>query len=81
MLPDLRHQYGIVVAARAGQALYSGDSLQLGDVIYSVGTEPVTSIEALRSAVDGLKETSGAAGGAQRPASLRDSDDGIEEAP
>jgi len=57
MLPDLRHQYGIVVAARAGQALYSGDSLQLGDVIYSVGTEPVTSIEALRSAVDGLKET------------------------
>jgi type II secretory pathway component PulC len=46
-----------VVAARAGQSLYTGDSLQLGDVIYSVNTVPVTSIEALRSAIDVFKDT------------------------
>jgi serine protease Do len=57
MLPDLRNKYGIVVAARAGQSLYTGDSLQLGDVIYSVNTVPVTSIEALRAAIDVLKDT------------------------
>ncbi|MBV9506014.1 MAG: trypsin-like peptidase domain-containing protein [Acidobacteriia bacterium] len=57
MLPDLRNSYGIVVAARAGESPYSGDALQLGDVIYSVNTEPVTSIEALRSALANLKDT------------------------
>lgn len=56
MLPDLRNSYGIVVAARAGAAVLSGGSLQPGDVIYSVNTQPVTSIAALRMALDGLKE-------------------------
>ncbi len=57
MLPDLRKQYGVVVAARGGDSPYSGDSLQLGDVIYAVNGAPVTSIAALRKALDGLKET------------------------
>ena len=57
MLPDLRKKYGVVVAARAGESPYTGDSLQLGDVIYSVNTTPVTSVDALRSALDALKET------------------------
>jgi hypothetical protein len=45
-----------VVAARCGDSPYSGDSLVLGDVIYSVNT-PVTSVQALRAALDALKET------------------------
>ncbi len=57
MLPDLRKKYGVVVAARYGDSPYSGDSLQLGDVIYSVNTTPVTSVQALRAALDALKET------------------------
>lgn len=57
MLPDLRNSYGVVVAARGGESPYTGDSLQLGDVIYSVNTEPVSSVTALRSALDGLKDT------------------------
>jgi serine protease Do len=56
MLPDLRKTYGVVVAARAGDSAYSGGPLQLGDVIYSVNTEPVTTIQALRQAIHGLKE-------------------------
>jgi serine protease Do len=57
MVPDLRNDYGIVVAARAGTSLYTGDSLRPGDVIYSMNTQPITSIDALRKAIDGLKDT------------------------
>jgi serine protease Do len=57
MLPDLRNSYGVVVAARGGDTPYTGDTLQLGDVIYSVNTEPVASVEALRAFVDALKDT------------------------
>jgi len=57
MLPGLRNSYGVVVAARAGAPVYTGDSLQPGDVIYSVNTLLVTGIDALRKAIDGLKET------------------------
>jgi S1-C subfamily serine protease len=57
MVPDLRNSYGVVVSARGGDSPYSGDSLQLGDVIYAVNTEPVSSVEALRSALDGLKDS------------------------
>ena len=56
LLPDLRKKYGVVVAARAGDSPYTGDSLQLGDVIYSVNSLPVTSIDSLRTALDGLKD-------------------------
>ena len=57
MLPDLRKKYGVVVAARGGESQYSGDALQLGDVIYSVNTEPVTTVDALRKMLDTFKET------------------------
>jgi serine protease Do len=57
MLPNLRNSYGVVVAAKGGDTPYVGDSLQLGDVIYAVNTEPVSSVEALRMAIDGLKDT------------------------
>jgi serine protease Do len=57
LLPDLRKQYGVVVAARAGDSPYTGDSLQLGDVIVSVNGTPVTSVTALKAEIDRLKDT------------------------
>ena len=56
LLPDLRKKYGVVVAARSQSAPYSGTgSLQAGDVIYSVNSTPVTSIDALTQVLDGIK--------------------------
>lgn len=57
MLPDLRKKYGVVVAARGGDSQYSGDTLQLGDVIYSINTEPVTTVDSLRKILDTFKDT------------------------
>ncbi len=57
MVPDLRKKYGVVVAAVSGDSPYSGDTLKPGDVIYAVNTEPVSSVEALRDALDALKDT------------------------
>jgi len=55
-MPDTRKPYGIIVAARTGESDYSGDGgLKLGDVIYSVNNAPVTTLEALRAALDRLK--------------------------
>jgi len=54
-LPDTRKPYGVIVAARSGQAEYSGQGgLKLGDVIYSVNNNPVSSLDALRQAVERL---------------------------
>ena len=57
LLPDLRRSIGVVVAAHAGESPYSGDALKLGDVIYEVNGTPVSSVDALRAALDKLKET------------------------
>src|SRR5580692_3649844 len=53
MLPDLRHEYGIVVAARAADA--PGAVLEPGDVIYEINKTPAVSIKALRAALDAAK--------------------------
>jgi S1-C subfamily serine protease len=46
----------VIVAAREGESAYSGqDGLKPGDVIYSVNTTPVSNLDALRQAVNGLK--------------------------
>ncbi len=56
LLPETRKPYGIIVAARTGEAEYAGQGgLKLGDVIYSVNTTPISTLDALRKAVDGLK--------------------------
>jgi len=55
MLPELRKKYGVVVAARAAGSPYSGAGLDPGDVIYAVNGAPVTSVAALRQALDKLK--------------------------
>jgi len=57
LLPGLRKQYGIVVAARAGDSPYSGDTLQPGDVIHAVNNIVVSSVAVLRQALDGVKDT------------------------
>jgi len=53
LLPDLRHDYGVVVAARAADA--PGAVLEPGDVIYEVNKTPAVSIAALRGVLDGAK--------------------------
>jgi serine protease Do len=56
LLPGTRKPYGVIVAAREGEAEYSGQGgLKLGDVIYSVNTTPVSTLDALRQAVNSLK--------------------------
>jgi serine protease Do len=56
LLPETRKPYGIIVAARTGEAEYAGQGgLKLGDVIYSVNTTPVSTLDSLRNAVDALK--------------------------
>lgn len=58
ILPDTRKPYGIIVAARTGESEYTGQGgLKLGDIIYSVNTTPVSTLEALRMAVKSLKDT------------------------
>lgn len=57
LLPDLRKPYGVVVAAKSGDSPYSGDSLQLGDVIVSMNGTPITSVAALKAEMDKLKDT------------------------
>jgi serine protease Do len=53
LLPDLRHDYGVVVAARAADA--PGAVLEPGDVIYEVNKTPAVSIAALRAVLDATK--------------------------
>jgi S1-C subfamily serine protease len=50
----LRHDYGVVVAARAADA--PGSVLEPGDVIYEINRTPVVSIKVLRKALDALKQ-------------------------
>jgi serine protease Do len=57
LLPDLRKHYGVVVAARGGDPVYSGDSLQLGDVICALNNTAITDVATLRKQLDGLKDT------------------------
>jgi serine protease Do len=58
LLPDTRKKYGVIVAAREGESEYTGQGgLKLGDVIYSVNTTPVATLESVRSAVANLKNT------------------------
>ena len=56
MLPGLRNDYGVVVAAGSSATdLTTGTGLQPGDVIYSVNKTPVGTVEALRKKVDEFK--------------------------
>lgn len=53
--PELRRQYGVIVAAKLpdGQNHFVG--LQQGDVIHAINSLPVVSVDLFRSTVDGFK--------------------------
>jgi serine protease Do len=55
MLPELRHEYGVVVAFRSQVPPYSGGALEQGDVIYEVNRTPIATVKALRNLLDQLK--------------------------
>src|SRR5262249_55482571 len=54
---SLRYDEGVLVAALAGPSPYFGDEPQQGDVIYAVNGRRVTTVEALRDALDNVKRT------------------------
>jgi len=53
MLPDLRFEHGLVVAAGSSESAANG--LKPGDVIYTLNKTPVVSVTALVAALDHLK--------------------------
>jgi S1-C subfamily serine protease len=55
MLPPLRNQSGVVVAAKESEGAYIGEGPLPGDVIYSVNGMPVGSVDSLRLVLDDLK--------------------------
>ena len=55
MLPELRHDFGLVVAARSPNPPYSGPSFEPGDVIYEVNGVPVVSVKLLRDVLASKK--------------------------
>jgi len=55
MLPDLRHDYGLAVAARTANAPYSGGEIETGDVIYEINNMPTLSVKGLREALGKMK--------------------------
>ncbi|MEO7143485.1 MAG: trypsin-like peptidase domain-containing protein [Bryobacteraceae bacterium] len=56
MLPDLRREYGVLVAAKLADGPNGGDGdLETGDVIYEVNQVPAVSVGALRSTLAALK--------------------------
>lgn len=57
LLPGLRKQYGLVVAARMTDAPYWSARLQPGDVIHAVNSTLITSLSQARSILDALKAT------------------------
>ncbi len=55
MLPELRHEYGLVVAARTSAAPYSGGELETGDVIYEMNRMPTLSVKGVRETLEAMK--------------------------
>ena len=55
LLPNLRYNDGVLVAALSGPSRYFGDQPQQGDVIHTVNGSRVTTVEMLRSTLDKVK--------------------------
>ena len=55
MFPELRRQYGLMVAAKFPGWQRQSVDLQPGDVIHAINTLPVASLDILRSTLDELK--------------------------
>lgn len=61
LLPGLRKQYGVVVAARTADAPYWAGQFQPGDVIHAVNGTLITGLSQIRGILDGLKPGSAVA--------------------
>lgn len=55
MLPELRHEYGLVVAARTPMAPYSGAEIETGDVIYEMNRMPTLTVKGVRDTLEMMK--------------------------
>ncbi|HEV2448422.1 MAG TPA: PDZ domain-containing protein, partial [Candidatus Sulfopaludibacter sp.] len=55
LIPGLRGQYGVLVAALSGSSSASETGLDAGDVIHEVNGTAISSVEELRAAMDRLK--------------------------
>jgi serine protease Do len=55
LLPDLRKQYGVVVAARAAGTEGVDEDLRPGDVIYSINNQPTSTVASLTTALAQMK--------------------------
>ena len=55
MLPELRHEYGLVVAARTPMAPYSGSEIETGDVIYEMNRMPTLTVKGVRDILEAMK--------------------------
>jgi serine protease Do len=71
LLPDIRKQYGVVVAARTDSGANADSGLQPGDIIYAINGTPVTTIDTLRSALKDLRSGSPVVLQIERDSTLR----------
>ena len=71
LLPALRHDYGVVVGARSGNAPYEGQGFQPGDVIYELNNTPIVSLDMLKTLLKDLKSGSAAVFQVERSGKLR----------
>jgi S1-C subfamily serine protease len=55
MIGDLRISTGVVVIARAANLIGPDTGLKTGDVIHSVNTVPIESVDALRASLRTIK--------------------------
>ena len=55
LLPGLRREYGLIVAAKSPEGQAQFIDVQPGDVIHAINTLPVASLSAFQDAVDDLQ--------------------------
>jgi S1-C subfamily serine protease len=55
MVGDLRNPTGVIVVARAAELISPETGLRTGDVIHSLNTHPIDSVETLRTVARQLK--------------------------
>jgi serine protease Do len=55
LLPVVRTNTGVVVAARSPDATYGRVALQPGDIIHTLNRTPIGSLDELRRALDGIQ--------------------------
>jgi S1-C subfamily serine protease len=55
MIPGLRREYGLIVAAKTAGSQSQSIDLQPGDIIDAVNNSPVALLDALRSTLNDMK--------------------------